>query len=156
MKHHAISLRRRHLMVAGLAAAAAPAIFFASRRADTPGEAFTARLAAGQHKLVVSGRIRRSDGKPLAGAKVEIRCTSAGAEPIIATTDADGRFMFTTMASTESTGRLRHLDCRVCDQGQDRLVTQLHFPRRGSDDHEQSLQRDSAGVWRASFGLTVA
>ena len=158
MNHDTISLRRRHLMIAGLAGVAAPAIGFAARSGGAPEGTIVARHVAGEQKLVVSGRILRSDGTPLAGGRVEIQRAGTAGESIVAGTDADGRFMFTTTAYAEATGRLRHLDCRISHQGQERLATRLHFAgdRSVAGERIAQLLRDGAGVWRASFGLTLA
>jgi|SoimicmetaTmtHMA_FD_contig_51_2033333_length_656_multi_1_in_0_out_0_2 hypothetical protein len=67
-----LSLSRRQLLIGGLASFAVPAVSF-----------------AGAEKLVLSGRITNSDGKPIAGASFTI-----GSDQV--TTDADGRFMLVT------------------------------------------------------------
>jgi protocatechuate 3,4-dioxygenase beta subunit len=69
-----VSLSRRQVLIGGTLGIIAPAITFASQRTE---------------KLVLSGRITRHDGKPLAGARFAI-----GKDRI--TTDADGRFMLVT------------------------------------------------------------
>jgi len=70
-----VSLRRRQVMIAGLAAAILPAVSFAT--------------GATPEKLILSGRLLGRDGKPVAGASL-----SAGAARV--TTDADGRFVVVT------------------------------------------------------------
>src|SRR4051812_27753034 len=73
-----VSLTRRQVLIAGLATPLVPAVSFAA--------------AAGQgkpEKLVLSGRILRRDGKPLAGAAFAV-----AEQPIV--TDADGRFVVVT------------------------------------------------------------
>jgi protocatechuate 3,4-dioxygenase beta subunit len=69
-----VSLSRRQVLIGGTLGIIAPAVTFASQGAE---------------KLVLSGRITRHDGKPLAGAGFAI-----GKHRI--TTDADGRFMLVT------------------------------------------------------------
>src|SRR6185436_7504980 len=75
-----VSLRRRQVIIGGLAAAALPAVSFAR------GEPMPQR-----GKLVLSGRILDADGKPLAGATVEVGADRAA-------TDGDGRFVLSTRA----------------------------------------------------------
>ena len=126
MKRETISLRRRQLIVGSLAATPMAAL-----AAQTNGTLVT---AASHGKLVVSGRILGADGKPVFGALVEV--LRAGSEAT-ATTDADGRFMLTTTAST----RLRY---RVSHKEHGTRVEQL------------SLAQDDAGIWRGTFGLALA
>ena len=121
MKPGTISLRRRHLMMAGLAGAAAPAPLFAG-----PG------------------------GKPLAGAEVEVRHAGASGKFASAITDGDGRF-FATIAAADSSGRPRRIHYCVRHEGHETPVT-----HRISDDLVANLRRDDAGVWRTTFGLTLA
>ena len=126
MKPDTISLRRRQLIVGSLAATPMAAL------ATTSNSAFT--IAATQGKLVVSGRILGADGKPVFGALVEV--LRAGSEAA-ATTDADGRFMLTTTAST----RIRY---RVSHAEHETRVEQLN------------LEADDAGTWRGTFGIALA
>ena len=126
MKRDKIALRRRQLIVGSLAATPMAAL-----AAQANGTLVT---AASQGKLVVSGRILGADGKPVFGALVEV--LRAGSEAV-ATTDADGRFMLTTTAST----RLRY---RVSHKEHGTRVEQL------------SLAQDDAGIWRGTFGLALA
>lgn len=161
MKHNTISLRRRHLVIAGLAGVAAPATLFAGSWSGT-SRAAVAELGAsgsrGKEKMVVSGRIIGPDCKPLAGATVEVWNADANGNRASVTTDADGRFMFATIAPAEYPGRPPHIHYRVTHQGHETRVTQLHFARaRGvSEDLIAQLQRDDRGVWRATFGRTLA
>jgi hypothetical protein len=126
MKRDTISLRRRQLIVGSLAATPMAAL---AAQANS-----TFVTTASQGKLVVSGRILGADGKPVFGALVEV--LRAGSEAI-ATTDADGRFMLTTTAST----RLRY---RVSHKEHGTRVEQLN------------LAQDDAGIWRGTFGLALA
>ena len=71
-----VSLTRRQVIIAGLAAPLAPAVGFAAGQAQP-------------EKLVLSGRVVARSGKPLAGAPF----TVAGQSIV---TDADGRFVVTT------------------------------------------------------------
>ena len=70
-----VSLRRREVLIAGLATTVAPAAF--------------AALPAARETLILSGRLLGTDGQPLAGATV----SADGAQ---ASTDADGRFLLVT------------------------------------------------------------
>jgi hypothetical protein len=133
MKADTISLRRRHLMAAGLAA---PVALCAAQYA---GMAVAGAGAA--ERLVVSGRVLGASGRPLSGARVEIldpRSTAAiGAE-----TDADGRFM---LDSALADGQSVHY--RVSRNG--------HATRSARLETAQ-LQRDETGAWRGTFGLMLA
>ena len=75
-----------------------------------------------------------------------------------AATDADGRFVFATTMPLGHRGYPRHIVCRVSDKDRGSVVMQLHFaPEPGIPAGTLAhLQRDDAGVWRASFGLTMA
>ena len=127
MKPDTISPRRRQLIIGSLAATPMAAL------ASQAGNAVV--TAASQHgQLVVSGRILGADGKPVFGALVEV--LRAGSEAT-ATTDADGRFMVTTTAST----RIRY---RVSHKDHDTRIDQL------------SLAQDAAGTWRGTFGASLA
>lgn len=146
MKPSTISLRRRHLMMAGLAGAAAPAPLFAGQL--TVAEVGTTGSAP---MLIVSGRILGGpDGKPLAGAAVEVWHSAANSGLASATTDGDGRF-FTMIAPADSSGRSRRIHYRVRHEGRETPVTQ-----RISGDLVANLRRDDAGAWRTTFGLTLA
>lgn len=126
MKPDTISLRRRQLMVASLAATPMAAL------ASQPGA--LAGAADLQGRLVVSGRILDADGKPVFGARIEV--LRAGADTTV-TTDADGRFMLATTASSRIRYRVSH---------------EAHGARSGRLD----LAPDDAGTWRGSFGLALA
>jgi protocatechuate 3,4-dioxygenase beta subunit len=127
MKPDTISPRRRQLIVGSLAAM--PMSALASQAGNA---AVTAASHPGQ--LVVSGRILAADGRPVFGALVEV--LRAGSDAT-ATTDADGRFMVTTTAST----RIRY---RVSHKDHETRVEQLN------------LVQDGAGTWRGTFGLALA
>jgi hypothetical protein len=72
-----VSLRRRQVIIGGMASTVVPHLAFAS-------------FAAEQHgKLVLSGRILSESGKPISGAMV-----SVGQDQT--TSDGDGRFVLTT------------------------------------------------------------
>jgi len=145
MKPVTISLRRRHLMMAGVAAAAAPTAIFA----NPPRDALAAELAAsaGTGKLIISGRMLAQDGKPLSGAVVELLHARSDKDAR-ATTDADGRFMI-------ATGAAERVDYRVIRDGVSTPIHRLHFAREPGTDVAR-LQRDQEGTWRATFGISLA
>ncbi len=136
MKRKTISLRRRQLMIAGLASAAAPA--FAAAVLPGHGSVDRSALPTGD-ELLLSGRVVGPDGLPLPHATIELAHGD-----VRTMTDADGRFMVTTTAP-----RAGRLDYRI-----------VHGERRAWVRHSTlaggSLQRDEAGVWRTTVGLTVA
>ena len=151
MKPDPISLQRRHLIMAGLAGVAAPAAVFA---APLGGD----RRSAAEEGLVVSGRVLGSDYKPLADACVEAWHAGDARMRASATTDADGRFMFTTTARTERDGRPQSISYRVSRHGRAVAETRLDFARPADAGRGPGaqLQRDDAGVWRAAVGITIA
>ena len=161
MRPDTISLRRRHLMIAGLAGVAAPASLYAGQWSGRPGATLDAGLSAsasaGAEQMIVSGRILSRDHKPLAGATVEMWRVDATDSRTSVVTDADGRF-FTTIATAPYSGRLSHIHYRVSYKGHETPATPLYFVReRGvSDDRVAHLQRDDAGTLRASFSATLA
>jgi len=150
MKHKPISLRRRHLMAAGLASVAAPSVL-ASERGGDPHEA----PAAG---LILSGRILGADRSPLAGATIEAWRPDENGERATVITDGDGRF-YAVIAPAQHSGRARHLHYRVSHQGlaaQPARRLQLARAPGVSGDRLAHLQRDETGAWRGSFGVTLA
>ncbi len=135
MKHTTISLRRRHLMmagIAGVAGAALPASLCAAPRDAAIAE------GAGGGKLVLSGRALDRNGKPLAGATVEVWPRDAS-HRATTTTDGDGRWLLTT----EYSGRMQY---RVIRDGRRTPTRQFAIAQP---------QRDEVGVWRATFGGTA-
>ena len=153
MKHNTISLRRRHLMIAGLVGMAVPAGVFAAQRGSLPAAALTSTSAsasahAGNATLVLSGRILGSDHRPVSGAAIEILAADIGARAGT-TTDADGRFVFTTTACSVHDGCPRSIGYRISHPAHRTLETVLDFARA-------RFQCDEAGVWRAAVGLHLA
>jgi protocatechuate 3,4-dioxygenase beta subunit len=145
MKPDTISLRRRHLLIAG---AAAPATLFAAHcraAGNAPAAGLSATAGGGAERLVVSGRILGADGKPLSGARVEV-LHAPSSEGTGVNTDADGRFLFATTAPVGSSGP-RPLRYRVSDKGHQTRATQLDAAQ---------LRRDDAGAWRGTFAVTLA
>jgi hypothetical protein len=116
-------VRRRQLMIAGLAGTAAPAVAAQFRHAAV-GEL---GAVEGEGGLVVSGRILARNGKPLAGASVEVWRANARGDAASATTDGDGRF-FATIASSRN-GRPQDLRYRVSRAGRALTTQRLHFAR---------------------------
>ena len=160
MTSDTISLRRRHLIIAGFAGAAAPLTVLAGQRNSMPSAAWGSSRAAsaGAENLVVSGRILGNpDGKPLAGAMIEIWSDPGRPLCTRASSDADGRF-FATIALTERAGPPRYIHYRVSHNGRATPVTRLAFADTPvfAGDLVAHLQRDEAAVWRASFGVTLA
>ena len=163
MKHDTISLRRRHLIIAGLAGIAAPAGVFAAQWGGTQHTApaaveLMAAGGTGEGQLVVSGRILGPDGKPLAGAAVEAWQGGDSKLRASAMTDADGRFMFTTGACAQDNGRPQSISYRVTHQRRGTVEKRIDYARtpdlaRGPD---AQLQRDETGTWRAAVGLAFA
>jgi protocatechuate 3,4-dioxygenase beta subunit len=152
------SLRRRQLVIAGLAGAAAPNALFAAQCTvsafdpSAPPTVAEVSVNASGEKLIVSGRVVGADCRPLFGAVVEA-WHEGSRERAGATTDADGRFMLTTVTAAQG----RPLNVRV-SHGERRLVQQRRFTDRPGvvDDRLAGLQRDDAGVWRTTLGLTLA
>ena len=144
MENQTISLRRRYLVVAGLAGAAAPAAVFAMTESPQHGLAVS---GDGAGRLVVSGRILGDGGQPLAGATVELWAGSSREPSGRTSTDADGRF-FSAVAPV-GRGRPQDIRYRVSHRGHATPVTRLSFAR-------SEMQRDEAGAWRATFGAALA
>lgn len=145
MKRTVVSLQRRHLMIAGLAGVAAPATLFA---APTPSEASATLNAAPRsgELLLVSGRIVTRQGEPVHGATIE----TARGERVRATTDADGRFML--LATTPGGGTLAY---RITHDLHGSYEGNLQLAREETTRHVHA-QCDEAGVWRATFGVSLA
>ena len=161
MKPNTISLRRRQLMIAGVAGAAAPATLFAAQCAGvasgapglpTFGELVTSRT---EERLIISGRVVGSDCKPISGARVEV-WYSDPKDMTTATTDADGRFMVDTLAPTG--GRSSAFKISVSLPDGRTLTAERHFRREPgvADEALVQVHRDEAGLWRTTLGLTFA
>lgn len=132
MKYDSVSLRRRYLMIAGVAGIAAPAgLLAAGARAPDTYKV---------EPLIVSGRIVDPAGKPLANAVLEVADAST-------TTDGDGRFMVRTIARI-ARDCPESMQCRITHSAQ-RAAKTLEFVRR-------RVVRDETGTWRAGVSLNVA
>ena len=147
MKRESFSERRRQVLAMGTlgaAAVGAPAITIA---ASEPSTSFHNR------KIVVSGRVvGAQDGKPLAGAQIEIwqvdaRGVRSEATHEVVTADGDGRY-FATLK-----GNAPRLQYRVSHKGYTTRVTLLHA---NAQQRAVSLTRDHNGVTRASFEMKLA
>jgi hypothetical protein len=153
MKPNTISLRRRHLMIAGAAGVATPmsAVAGLCGGASLGANAEPFAIPAGE-KLVVSGRIVDSRCKPVANATIE--AWHADAHRTSVRTDGDGRFMFTTTTPSDR----RHIDYRIGGNDAASGARQLHLVTgaRPADGAISQIHRDDAGVWRTTFALTLA
>ena len=96
------------------------------------------------------------NGRPLAGAAVEVWRANARGDAATATTDGDGRF-FAKVAS-DRRGRPHRIHYRVSDGGRTLATQELYFARGRAVAERRSghLQRDEAGTWRAAFGISLA
>ncbi len=130
--------------------------------------------SGGRERLMVSGRVLGADCKPLAGALVEVWHADANGDYSEFTrgkkddpacllraslkTDADGRYVFSSIVPAEYPGRPRHIHYRVSHAAHATLVTQLYFGReRGvADELIANLQRDAQGAARAAFDVTLS
>ena len=147
-----VSLRRRQVVMAGLAGAAAPAFAGQFHQRDAAvGELAAAEGTAG---LVVSGRVLARNGRPLAGAAVEVWRANAPGAAARTTTDGDGRFF----AKVAAGGRPHRIHYRVSDGAQTLARQELHFaPGRAMAERRVGhLQRDESGTWRAAFAISFA
>src|SRR4051812_44516421 len=72
-----VSLRRRQVIIGGIASTLVPHLAFASSQEER------------RQRLILSGRVLGVDGKPLRGATVTVGHDRSA-------TDADGRFVLTT------------------------------------------------------------
>jgi hypothetical protein len=158
MRADSISVKRRHLIIAGVVGAAAPGALLARQcgaRAEGQVSAGHGNVPAPGEKLIVSGRIIGADWKPVAAAFVEVWQARSNSHQITVTTDGDGRFMFMTDAPAQRDRQ--YVSYRVRHAEHATVVSQLHFaPARGvSHTDIAPLQRDYAGVWRTTFGLTL-
>ncbi|HTE14301.1 MAG TPA: carboxypeptidase regulatory-like domain-containing protein [Burkholderiales bacterium] len=103
-------------------------------------------------KIVVSGRVVDAhDGRPLAGAQVEIwQADARGVRTEhtheVVTADGDGRY-FAALK-----GNAQRLHYRVSHRGYTAKVTQLHTDAR---QRSVTLTRDDAGATRAAFEMTL-
>ena len=149
-----IALRRRQLMIAGLAGTATPALA-AQFRGNGAAVGELGAVEAG-HGLVISGRVLARNGKPLAGAAVEVWRANARSGSARAITDGDGRF-FAKVAEDRG-GRPQRIHYRVSGGGRTLASEELYFARGRAVAERRAghLQCDEAGTWRAAFGISLA
>ena len=83
-------------------------------------------------------------GEALRGAKVEFVNVRAE-EGAAVTTDADGRFLFTTVATSR-------IDYRIVHGTETTPVRLMRF----GGEHAARLDRDHEGTWRTTFTLALA
>ena len=160
VKSESISLQRRHLMIAGAAAVVVPAGWLFTTRARAANSAAPASAASRATALIASGRITTTDGKPLAGASVAAwhSCNRSDADhTCAAVTDADGRFVFNTIAPQVSADGIQPLRVRV----QHPAMADHHAFVMFSPDHNRpeavvAQTLPDHHTLRASFSLTVA
>ena len=131
MEREPVSTRRRQVMAATLASIAAPVVLAATG----------ASAETGEPPMIVSGRILGADLGPLAGATIEARDPEKSSI-VTVITDADGRF-FVALPRAR-----RGLDYRISHPALGTLPS-----RQQELTH---VQRDEAGVWRASLGIALA
>lgn len=128
-----------------------------------PADSDADLLAQGERRyrrgepLALGGRVIDLDGRPLAGAQVEIwQCDADGhyhhpgdggrADPDFqgfgrVTVDADGRYAFRTMRPVPYSGRTPHIHVKLRLAGRELLTTQLYV------DGDPGNMRD--GLWRS-------
>jgi protocatechuate 3,4-dioxygenase beta subunit len=157
VKPDTISLRRRHLIIAGFAGAAVPFAVFAGPREDAAVGAAGTRVGA--ENMILSGRILAAHGgKPLAGAMVEVWSDLGCAACQSVAADADGRFMFMVRAPADHSGRRPHIRYRVTHNGHTAPVKRLYLDRGAgiADESIAHVERDDKNILRASFGVSLA
>jgi hypothetical protein len=151
VKQNILSLQRRHLMMAGLAGMLAPACVFAAPVGGASGSAprIADALVESDGPLVVSGRVLGPDRKPVAGAEIEAWQFGETVARARATTDADGRFVFTTTARAGHDGSPHAMSYRISHPNHAALESRIEFVR-------PQLQLDEAGAWRTTLSLALA
>jgi len=153
MNSKKISLRRRQLVIAGLAGSAAPALASQFRGSGAAADELSA--VAADHDLVISGRVLARDGRALAGAAVDVWRANAPSGAARAITDGDGRF-FAKVAGARA-ARPQRIRYRVSAGGRTLASEELYFARGRAVAERRSghLQRDETGTWRATFGISL-
>jgi hypothetical protein len=148
------------VIVAGFAAAAAPAALFAAQcdvASAPPGEPqLAAVFTQGTNAaLVVSGRVVGSDYKAVTGALVEVWHVDSR-QAVATTTDADGRFV--VMASVPARGESHDFKVSVSPPNGQTMTAQRRFTREASawDETLAQVHRDEAGILRTTLALTLA
>jgi len=146
------SPRRRQLMIAGLAGSAVPGSVLGALLEGATADPARGALREGD-RLIVSGRIVDAQEQPVTGALIEM-LNGAAERKVWTSTDGDGRFVLTMSASAAQS----QIDYRVTRPQRGAVTRSLHFaPARGFERETAAfLQRDDAGTWRTTFGLTLA
>jgi protocatechuate 3,4-dioxygenase beta subunit len=136
-------LRAAFIVLAGLAASRIPA---QEALRPTPSDALgpfykpgsPVRSSVGQG-YQLSGRVLSSkDGSPLSGTVLELWLAGPDGDytddyRATLSTDAEGRYRFTSHVPVPYAGRPAHIHLRVSAAGHEILVTQ-HYPQRGRHD----------------------
>jgi protocatechuate 3,4-dioxygenase beta subunit len=130
-----VSLRRRQVVIAGLAAAAMPASLLAAQRMGGFESAVVGLTVASEDRLILSGRVIGGAGKPIAGARV-----TAWRDAAIATSDADGRFMLVAN--------------RVADDASAAIDIRVNGRRVPAND-QVFVRRDEIGSWRGTLEVAL-
>lgn len=112
-------------------------------KAGAPPRASLVEVASKAEKLVLSGMVRATDCKPLAGVTLDFwHADAAGSYDNsgyryrgVVTTDADGRYRLETNLPPPYSGRPRHIHVKLQRPGGKVLTTQLYFlgESRGAD-----------------------
>ena len=121
---------------------------------------------AGGDILHLAGRVMDANGRPMAGARVEIwQCDANGVylHPGDrrlasrdtgfqgfghATADATGRFAFRTIVPVLYPGRTPHIHVKVRHGGRDRLITQLYRADHPQNPSDFLFRRLAPEAWR--------
>jgi protocatechuate 3,4-dioxygenase beta subunit len=132
-------------------------------------KSFVNRRTKGR-RLVLSGRVRSTSCKPLAGARVDFwQADAAGSYDNSGyrmrgyqLTDSHGRYRLSTVVPGEYPGRTKHIHVKVTPRGGSVLTSQLYIPgvaRNKSDQifDSRNLVRlnRSHRVWRAGYDFVV-
>lgn len=141
-------LQRRRVLMAGGAGMLAPAAGFGAAAGPATPAAERDRFGEGGGRLVLSGRLKDADARPLAGKAFEVH--GASGRLAHATTDGDGRFVLEMPAPAGLDRLALHLD-GARPQG----LALTRGSARGTDALAQ-VERDDTGVWRAAVGVTFA
>ena len=146
------SPRRRQLMIAALAGSTVPGTVFGGLLEGATADPARGALREGD-RLIVSGRIVDAHEQPVTDALIEM-LSGAADRSVRTSTDGDGRFVLTMSASAAQS----QIDYRVSRPQRGAVIRSLHFaPARGFERETVAfLQRDDAGTWRTTFGLTLA
>jgi protocatechuate 3,4-dioxygenase beta subunit len=131
----------------------------------TPERAVLARPGDGQ-MMVVTGRVRDTRCRGLAGALLDIWSTNVRGEYSLSAqgfgrgkvrADADGAFQFETVLPGAYLGRPRHVHFIVEQPGHARVTTQMYFKGERPDIEALAVPRSLVGgVWECHFDIVLA